>query len=82
MSYVTDRPLVITCSVCQRPVDRLEWFDDFRNLTNDRVIIAYCHGQKQEMRLTQDEILTMHRNNTVPTEGVAFITVLLMPPSP
>ena len=82
MSYITDRPLVITCSVCQRQVDRLEWYDDLSDLSGDRVIIAHCHGQKQEMRLTQDDLYRMHRNNTVPTEGVAFITTMLMPPSP
>jgi hypothetical protein len=64
--------------VCQRPVDRLEWYDDWE--TDDRVIIAHCHGQKQEMRLTQLDLYRMHSINMIPTEGVAFDTVLLMPP--
>ena len=77
MSYNSEQPLVITCSVCQRPVDLWEWWDD--RMSGDRHIVARCHGAREEMVLTQDDIWRMHRYNMVPTKGVAFITTMLMP---
>ena len=67
----------IICSVCQVPVDSFEWWDDM--MTNDRHIVAKCHGAKDEMILTEDDLWRMVKNNSFPSVGHAFITTMLMP---
>ena len=59
---------VIMCAICQRPVDRVEWRDDLN--TGDRVITAHCHGDRDTMRLSQADLISMIGKE--PTSGVAF----------
>lgn len=43
-----------TCAVCKRPVERMDSYYDARRCCT--VIIARCHGQREEVEL-EDELL-------------------------
>jgi hypothetical protein len=62
----------IRCAICQKPVDAIEWLDDYT--TRDRVIRVRCHGDTDEMRLPADLLIKLHRANALPSEGEAFTT--------
>lgn len=63
----------VKCAMCNKPVDRIEWFDeDFGH--GKRVIVAHCHGERDEMRfdpvrLSLDALRQMEEG-----EGIAFTT--------
>ena len=60
----------ITCAICNKPVDRIEWGDNWN--TGDRWLRAYCHGDTDNMTLRQEVLL--ERRNALEdfAEGVAF----------
>lgn len=59
MQHPDDPCITITCAICARPVDRVEWFDDL--ISMNRVIIAHCHGSKDEMRLSDRQLLALDK---------------------
>lgn len=47
----------IICDVCNKPCDKLEALDDYR--TGEIVMMAYCHGDRDEMRIPQSAIIKL-----------------------
>lgn len=44
--------LRITCALCRKPVQRVEWREDYEN---DRCVVrAYCHGKVDEQVIHTD----------------------------
>lgn len=43
-----------TCAVCERPVDKIVWYEDV--ITREHVAVAFCHGEREEVSLTQGEL--------------------------
>lgn len=41
--------MLITCAVCKRAVEKVEWREDFESRT--LMIRAYCHGESQDMQV-------------------------------
>jgi len=62
---------VIICAVCNKPVEKLEWFDDFNS--HARHITAHCHGDTDSMVLTETFLMDLVGAKQL-TEGVAFQT--------
>jgi len=62
---------VIICAVCNKPVEKLEWFDDFNS--HARHITAHCHGDTDSMVLTDAFLIDLVDPKQL-TEGVAFQT--------
>ena len=60
----------ITCAICKKPVDRLEWGDDWN--TGDRWVRAYCHGEVDNMRISQETLLRLRHDLSDSPHGVAF----------
>lgn len=50
--------ITILCAVCKKPVDRIEsWRNpDLRTYT----VIAYCHGEREETKLKDEDLLDTH----------------------
>ena len=69
------KPAQIICAKCGTPVEKTEWWDD--HASGDRVLRVYCHGEVDEMRLTQD-YMTHARQGELDalamSRGVAFAT--------
>lgn len=61
--------LKIMCAVCLKPVESVEWFDDYP--TNERVIRVRCHGETDEMRLSNYDIV-LYGRQLENAPGVAF----------
>jgi hypothetical protein len=61
--------VVIACAICNKPVEKLVWFDDFN--THVRHITAYCHGDMDSMALTADFVMNAGGGKQL-TEGTAF----------
>jgi hypothetical protein len=61
----------IICAVCNKPVEKLVWFDDFN--THVRHITAHCHGDMDSMALTADFVMEAGGGKQL-TEGTAFQT--------
>jgi hypothetical protein len=57
--------LIPDCALCGKPVERVEWQNDFR--TNSVVATAYCHGDTQVSVLSRCDII----DKTI-GRGVAF----------
>ena len=62
---------VIICAVCNKPVEKLEWLDDFNS--HARHITAHCHGDTDSMVLTDTFLMDLGGAKQL-TEGVAFQT--------
>ena len=63
----------IKCAVCQRLVDRVEWWDE--HATRTRVVAAHCHGAVDQMRI--DLVQPAHMRPELiealaQSEGLAF----------
>jgi len=43
------------CAVCNKPVERFEWEYSFEEDT--RTYRAYCHGQKQQVKLNALQLI-------------------------
>ena len=77
------QPEQIVCAKCDKPVEKLEWWDDLE--TDARVLRVYCHGETDEMRLSM-EFLTHARQCALDaianSKGVAFQEAqALLPPT-
>jgi hypothetical protein len=64
-------PITITCAVCNKPVDKLSWFDDINAYA--RRITAYCHGDTDTMVLKDGFVMEAGGRGQL-THGVAFQT--------
>jgi hypothetical protein len=62
----------IKCAICNKPVERVAWFDEFE--TGMLVIEAYCHGEKDVMRIDLKKIDLSTLKALEYTDGVAFST--------
>jgi hypothetical protein len=62
----------IRCAVCDRYVERIEWFDDL--VKRDRIIRVFCHGESDEMRLDVYRLSLDELRTIGDSEGVAFTT--------
>ncbi|MBA4707555.1 hypothetical protein [Aquitalea aquatica] len=51
------------CAVCNKPVDRIEWFDD--HSARGRVFRVFCHGKVEEQVLTDRMALHMVRGTEI-----------------
>ena len=65
----------IRCAICNKPVDRwATWADP---ATDTHVIRAFCHGDRDEMRVTAGFLYSLNRDERKRlqnSEGVAFAT--------
>lgn len=62
----------VMCAMCNKPVDRMEFFDD--HINDQQVLRVRCHGDWDEMRLSSLEVTyeaVEQINNSV---GTAFTT--------
>ncbi len=66
------------CALCGKPVDRLEWSEDFH--TFERVIRVFCHGETEVMRFNPERMPLDGLRQMAESVGVAFDTKALQPP--
>ena len=43
----------ITCVICNKPVDKVEYWRNMRSM--DRVMTVYCHGEKETRSISPEE---------------------------
>ena len=60
----------ISCAICQKPVDRLEW--ETEEFGRRLIVRAYCHGDVDTMQLDAWQMHNMREHDL--QEGVAFET--------
>lgn len=66
---------VITCAVCNKPVDSLEWWEEDGDPRAGRrqFLRAYCHGQQDMMWVAPDELPFEVAMQLAQTPGLAFV---------
>lgn len=62
----------ITCAVCKKPVEAIEWWDDYAR--DDRAVQVYCHGATDQMRIDFRRLSSADLDALSQAEGVAFTT--------
>ncbi len=60
---------VITCAVCNKPVDSLDWWEDGQR----QFLRAYCHGQQDMMWVAPDDLPFEAAMQLGRTPGMAFV---------
>jgi hypothetical protein len=61
---------IVMCAVCNKQVDRIEWEDNYDN--GQRVITAYCHGQRDTMTIDLRELTLELSKKLQAATGIAF----------